>query len=74
MVTQPKTTGLIRASSKVTTENGEENVMPKNLKEVADEAVYFVMMIMLFVMAYIEEAYSWLRYRRSPGNSLQDVE
>lgn len=48
--------------------------MRRYLNELAGEAMYYIAMIILIVAAYVEEAYSWLRYGRPASNSLHDVD
>lgn len=48
--------------------------MLKKLKELAEDGVYFVGMIILVVATYIEEAYSWLRYERPAKHPWHDVD
>lgn len=49
-------------------------MMRRYLNELAGEAMYYIAMIILIVAAYVEEAYSWLRYGRPASNSLHDVD
>lgn len=48
--------------------------MRKYLKELAEDGVYLILMIVLFMATYIEEAYSWLRYGRPAKHPWHDVE